>query len=210
MGAYPPRTLSKHVLSLSFCFQVQRCFTATETIRTVRDGEPRTATSTFTQLLSSEGLSSSSMLLYVHRDRKDYQGRGAHDDHLSAPELRLSSWCWSVALCPPETVGLLGTGAQDVHLDFHTACLRNTNHKFMFLVTRTYIPLANVILVCCVEVYGNMWMDEQNNPTLFVHFICMYNCHLVQIPLSRFCCCCKSFSFTPWCFSYEKMKWLSS
>ena len=28
--------------------------TSTETIRTVRDGEPRTATSTFTQLLSSE------------------------------------------------------------------------------------------------------------------------------------------------------------
>ena len=34
---------------------VQCCFTSTETIRTIRDGEPRTATSTFTQLLSSEG-----------------------------------------------------------------------------------------------------------------------------------------------------------
>ena len=34
--------------------QVQCCFTSTETIRTIRDGEPRTATSTFTQLLSSE------------------------------------------------------------------------------------------------------------------------------------------------------------
>ena len=34
---------------------VQRCFTSTETVRTVRDGEPtRTATSTFTQLLNSE------------------------------------------------------------------------------------------------------------------------------------------------------------
>ena len=31
----------------------RRCLTATETIRTVRDGEPRTATWTFTQLLSS-------------------------------------------------------------------------------------------------------------------------------------------------------------
>ena len=38
----------------------------------IRDGEPRTATSTFSQLLSSECLSSSSVLLYVHRDRKDY------------------------------------------------------------------------------------------------------------------------------------------
>ena len=34
--------------------QVQRCFTPAETIRTVRDGEPRASTSTFTQLLSSE------------------------------------------------------------------------------------------------------------------------------------------------------------
>ena len=34
--------------------QVQSCFTSTETLRIIRDGEPRTATSTFTQLLSSE------------------------------------------------------------------------------------------------------------------------------------------------------------
>ena len=32
----------------------QCCFTSTETIRTIMVGEPRTATSTFTQLLSSE------------------------------------------------------------------------------------------------------------------------------------------------------------
>ena len=34
---------------------VQCCFTSTETIRSIRDGEPRTATSTFTQFLSSAG-----------------------------------------------------------------------------------------------------------------------------------------------------------
>ena len=34
-------------------YEVQCCFTSTGTIRTLRDGEPRTATSTFTQLLSS-------------------------------------------------------------------------------------------------------------------------------------------------------------
>ena len=34
--------------------QVHCCFTSTETIRSVRDGEPRTATSTFTQLLNSD------------------------------------------------------------------------------------------------------------------------------------------------------------
>ena len=40
-----------------FCLSevwVQCCFTSTETIRTVRDGEPRTATSNSTQLLSSD------------------------------------------------------------------------------------------------------------------------------------------------------------
>ena len=51
--------------------QVQYCFKPTDTIRPIRDEEPRTATSTFTQVLSSECLSSSSVLLYVHRDRKD-------------------------------------------------------------------------------------------------------------------------------------------
>ena len=34
--------------------QVQFCFTSSETKRTIRDGEPRTAASTFTQLLGSE------------------------------------------------------------------------------------------------------------------------------------------------------------
>ena len=34
-------------------FLFECCFTFKETVRTVRDGEPRTATSTFTQLLSS-------------------------------------------------------------------------------------------------------------------------------------------------------------
>ena len=33
--------------------QVQCCFTSTETIRTIRDGQPRTSTSSFTQLLNS-------------------------------------------------------------------------------------------------------------------------------------------------------------
>ena len=35
------------------CLQVHCCFTSTEAIRTIGDGEPRTPTSTFTQLLNS-------------------------------------------------------------------------------------------------------------------------------------------------------------
>ena len=50
------------------------------TIRTIRDGEPRTATSTYTQLLSSVYESS------VHRDHTDAAGRGDHLDFHTAPE----------------------------------------------------------------------------------------------------------------------------
>ena len=74
--------------------QVQGCFTATETTRTIRAGEPRTATSTFIQLLSSAYLFSSPMLLYVDRDDKDRQGWRAQDVHLdfhTAPELQAQS-----------------------------------------------------------------------------------------------------------------------
>ena len=39
---------------LSFRFSFKCCFTSTETTRLIRDGEPRTTTSTFTQLLSSD------------------------------------------------------------------------------------------------------------------------------------------------------------
>ena len=44
---------------------------STETIGIIRDGEARAATSTFTQLLSSEVIVCS-VLLYVHRDHRDY------------------------------------------------------------------------------------------------------------------------------------------
>ena len=52
--------------SARISYAVQCCITSTETIQTTRDGGPRTATSTFTQLLSSD--TSSSVLLFVHRD----------------------------------------------------------------------------------------------------------------------------------------------
>ena len=35
-------------------FEFKCCFTSAETVRTIWDGEPRTSTSTFTQLLSAE------------------------------------------------------------------------------------------------------------------------------------------------------------
>ena len=57
---------------------VQCCFTSTETVGTIRDREPRTATSTLTQLLSSDdSYIHSSLLLNVHRNRRDGEPRTA-------------------------------------------------------------------------------------------------------------------------------------
>ena len=72
--------------------------------------EPR-STSSVAQFQSSEALSlPSSILLYVHRDRRDYWGRALEDVFLS------------VALRPQRPQGLysVGTGAQ-VHLLRDTA-----------------------------------------------------------------------------------------
>ena len=52
------------------------------------------------------------MVLNVRRNHKTYLGRG--EGGIDVGELKS---CFTSI----ETVGLLGTGAQDVHLDFHTA-----------------------------------------------------------------------------------------
>ena len=54
-------------------------------IKTIRDGEPRTATSTFTLLLSSVNISS--VLLYVHRDHIIKTISEGHLDFHTATEL---------------------------------------------------------------------------------------------------------------------------
>ena len=69
------RVLHIHVRPLELCESrggcavlIQCCFTSTETMRLVRDGEPRAATSTITQLLSSErsGIQITAIYLYPH------------------------------------------------------------------------------------------------------------------------------------------------
>ena len=60
-----------------FCFlngEKKGCFTATETIGTVRDGEPSTATPTFTQLVNyvREREREVNIVLNVHRNHKTY------------------------------------------------------------------------------------------------------------------------------------------
>ena len=52
------------LLSSEWKSSVQCCFTSTETVRTIRDGEPRTSTSTFTQFLSSEKTARATVFYY--------------------------------------------------------------------------------------------------------------------------------------------------
>ena len=59
---------------MTVVFQVQCCFTSTETVQTIRDRKPTTAVSIFTQFLSSEAESQAlvNMVLNVHRNDKAY------------------------------------------------------------------------------------------------------------------------------------------
>ena len=56
----------------------QCCFTATETRRPIRDGKPRTATSTFTQLLSSVFAKKKKSLNREMAEEEDRGGGGVH------------------------------------------------------------------------------------------------------------------------------------
>ena len=148
------------------------CLTSTETLRTIRDREPRTATSTFTQLLGSENSQfivpccfTSTETVRATRDSEPRTSTSITTPELKArclldyrihtnvllkfpadlSPIRISSFA-NLPVCSlnksdrrplssddrlhfslkcffasTETVGLLGTGAQDVHLDFHTA-----------------------------------------------------------------------------------------
>ena len=72
------------------------------------------------------------MLLYVHRDHKDFWGRGAQDGHLdfhTVPELRGQFRFTSTR------DSLLGTiqSTQDGHLDFHTVSELRGQFRSMLL-----------------------------------------------------------------------------
>ena len=83
-------------------------------------------------------------------------------------------------------------------------CLRNSEPQIhVFSYTYVYsLSKCSFILVCCAEVYGKMWMDEQNNPTLCPFYL-YHNRHLAQILLSRFCCPSVFHSLVFYSLSYE-------
>ena len=72
---YCKGSLKKYPCSSLLIGSVQCCFTSTETVRTIRDVGPRTAISTFTQLLSSEAWSQSRMGTAKSQSRDDFPCR---------------------------------------------------------------------------------------------------------------------------------------
>ena len=87
---------------------------------------PGTATSTFTQLLSSSA-SSSSVLLYVHRTMRairDGETRNGHPDFHTVPSELFCKFRFSVALQFSSVLLYVHKNRRlirDGHLDFHTA-----------------------------------------------------------------------------------------
>ena len=98
----------------------QSCFTSADTIRLIRDGEPRTATSTFTQLLSSER-----QWFNVTLHPQIPSGLLGMGSQGLPPQLSHSSWAPSVSgslllNSHRNHKNYSGQGVQHGHLDFHT------------------------------------------------------------------------------------------
>ena len=92
---------------------------STETKRTIKDGKPRTAISTFTQLLSSvQCCFTSTEIVRTVRDGEPRTTTSTFTQLLSSEKMMIMVEC---CFTSTETVGLLGTGAQDGHVDFNTA-----------------------------------------------------------------------------------------
>ena len=98
MGS-PDYHLDFHTAPELWWFLVHCCFMSIETIRTIRDGEPR-----LPPWLSHSPWAlvvPCSLLLYVHRDHKDYQGWGAQTTTLTFTQpLSSGGSLFTVALCP--------------------------------------------------------------------------------------------------------------
>ena len=113
--------------------------------------EPRTSTSTCTQLLISDISSSSdSLLLYVHRDHSDYYGRGALDGHLdfhTAPSVllgdttRLNNGGQNFAL--PETAG---DGTLTRRTNQGMVCAINGNQRYLDTFSPPLAPTIDLVV----------------------------------------------------------------
>ena len=96
IALYSPLSSRLTALACDSAVSVLCCFTSTETLRLIRDGEPRTATSIFTHLLSS----APKVPQCIHQSFKS---------SASVIFYRLVECCFTST----ETVGLLRTGSPE-------------------------------------------------------------------------------------------------
>ena len=106
-----------HCTSLHCSLQCR--FTSTETISTVRDGEPRMDTSTFTHLLSSKTMNLV-QCCFTSSEIIVKDGETMTATLTSSPLLRSETMNLGSVLLYVHS-DYYGRGAQDGHLDFHTA-----------------------------------------------------------------------------------------
>ena len=110
--------------------QVQCYFTSTETMRTIIDGGSQNVHFNFHTAPEFTATSSSSVLLYVHRDHEDNYRRGIPE---CPPQLSHSSWVHShqfkfgATLRPQRPWGLLGMGYPRMSTSTFTQRLSSDN-----------------------------------------------------------------------------------
>ena len=96
---------------LLFFFFFKCCFTSTETVRTVRDGKLRTSGGSLRLSHSSWALRSVSVLLYVHRDRRDEKLRTSTSSFTQVLSSEVHFIVALTLVTTTETVGTVGTGS---------------------------------------------------------------------------------------------------
>ena len=97
--------------------QVQCCFMSTETIRTIKDEDPRTATWTFTQRVQVQCCFMSTETIRTIRDEEPRTATWTFTQLLSSDSVT----CSTLLHVHRDHKDCYGRGAQDGHLDFHTA-----------------------------------------------------------------------------------------
>ena len=91
---------------------------------------------------------------------------------MSAPTWLLLKWCFTST----ETVGLLETGAQDGHLDFHTApelCTNMVWTEELIFEAKTKHKQKKVVYFFCIDIYRTTKWSPQIET--FVHYLRLDN-----------------------------------
>ena len=120
----------------SSALRVQCCFTYTDTVRNIRDREPRTSSSTFMQLLSSV------IYIYIWRNLRLYPiWLGLCEVCTEFVSREIPGWAWSLACNTNSHTSMIALACENKH--FHSMSL-TTLHSVLH---RTLLGMRSM-LVC--------------------------------------------------------------